>query len=630
MKLLKAAANNPVTSRQISAEMQMSTKTIRNDIKALNEILVDYGIHIDSYRGKGYRLSMKEETAVEQFFQEYTEGALSPPAEPEERIIFIMEKLLLSSEYVKMEDLATKLFVSRSTLQSDLKAVRHILKDYRLAVDHKPNYGIKVTGKETQIRFCISEYIFNQKPIPLEEHWLNLLPFQVMEIIRESILKHLRADRIIISDNSLQNLLTHIVIAYKRICDNQTVRMVKRDFHEIKNEKDFLVAQKILNDIEQHLEVQFSENEIAYLSLHLKGTKLSSSVNQSYDVHSLLDRETQVIVGKMVQRIDREYGLRLSGDQELFKNLSLHLEPAITRSRYQMNVRNPMLGEIRMKYPLSFEAALTAADVINERQNIKVNEDEIGYIALHLEAAQERAKSSVFARNRCLIVCASGLGSAQLLLYKLKNKFGAKLDIIGTIENYNLNNQSAENVDFIISTIPIEKTLSVPIIKVSTILGDNDVSAIEHVLDKPSTDMEKYIIPEYTFLNRDFQTPESVIRFLTETLIKDGKANKEYTRSVLERENLAPTCFGNLVALPHPLEPGTEKTFLAIATLKRPIKWADKLVQLVILLNANKAKKEDLKPMFHSLGRLTDDQQVVSRLLDCKTFAELYETIITF
>ncbi|GGJ87605.1 putative licABCH operon regulator [Lentibacillus kapialis] len=619
--------NEPLTSAQLSTAINVSPKTIRNDIKEINSLLQRYNIKIYSVRGKGYLLKPNDNTIINRFLQEYEKNQHSLiPAEPEKRVNYLMEKLLFNSGYIKMEDITEELFVSRSTLQSDLKIVRDILSDYELIINHKPNYGIKVSGKEAMIRFCISEYIFNQEPLSLETNWMRLLSEADLEVIRESILSNLRKHQIIISDVSLQNLLTHLAIAYKRICEDKSVQIVNKELPQESKEKEYLVAQEILRDVEKGLDICFPENEITYLSIHLKGTKLTSSMNKKSD-GKVLDTEIDILSEEIVKRIDNKYALKLSDDKELLLNLSLHLKPAINRYRHQMNIRNPMLNEIKMKYPLSFEAALVGADVLSEQLGIHVNEDEMGYIALHIETAQEKLKSFGTRRKRCLIVCSSGFGSAQLLLYKLKNKFYEKLDIIGTSEYYNLNNEALESIDFIISTIPIDQKMTIPIIYVSTILGGNDISKIEHVLGDSGSTLEKSIFSDYTFLNRDFATPDAVIQFLTEVLIKDEEAEKGYTNSVLERERYAPTSFGNLVALPHPLEPATNATFLSIVTLRKPIQWGDKHVQLVILLNVDKTKKDDLKPMFNALVRLIDNKQAVFQLLECESFTQLIDVI---
>ncbi|WP_373893691.1 transcription antiterminator [Virgibacillus sp. CBA3643] len=623
IKLLKDSGD-PVTSLQLSIDLKVSSKTVRNDIKGLNNLLRNYNIHIDSYRGKGYILNIKDEGDFTHFLQQYIKEEIRTiPNFPNERIDFLMEKLLLQTEYIKMEDLVEELYISRSTLQTDLKTVRAILKEYYLSIEHKPNYGIRVIGKETLIRFCISEYIFNQKPVLMEEHtdWLKILSETDLEIIRNSILGNLRKHQIIISDISLQNLITHLAIAWKRIQEDQAVQLVHAELHEVKNEKEYLVAKEMIQDIETGLGVHFPENEVAYLSIHLQGTKLTNSVL------GVIDSDILGLAKDMVKRIDVTYALHLSGDEELLRNLSLHLKPAINRHKHQMNIRNPMLEEIKTKYPLSFEAALIGTDILYQNLDIIVNEDEIGYLALHIEVAQERRKNADSHVKRCLIVCASGLGSAQLLQYKLKDKFGEYLDIIGTTEHYNLTHQSLNEVDFIVSTIPIEQDLSVPVIYVNTILGDSDVTVIERMLAKDKSVFEQYMLETYTFLNRDLETPEAVIRFLGDVLMKDGMVESDYTDSVLERESYAPTSFGNLLAIPHPLEPKTDATFWTIVTLTKPIQWGDKLVQVIFLLNVNKTKKDDLKPMYNSLGKLIDNKRAVMQLLECKTYPQFKNSI---
>src|SRR5699024_3658200 len=141
--------------------------------------------------------------------------------------------------------------------------------------------------------------------------------------------------------------------------------------------------------------VHFPNNEVAYLSIHLQGTKLASSNDGEKDFDSLIDHEVYALAKDLIHRVEQVYNLGISKDQQLLINLSLHLKPAINRYRYNMNIRNPMHEEIKLKFPLSFEAALTGAEAIYERYNFEVNEDEVAYIALHLEAAREKAKGKI-------------------------------------------------------------------------------------------------------------------------------------------------------------------------------------------------------------------------------------------
>ncbi|SDJ97833.1 BglG family transcription antiterminator [Sediminibacillus albus] len=624
------AANEPLTGAQLSSDLQVSPKTVRNDIKQLNRFLQNSDAKIASFRGIGYQLETSDESSFQQFFLgQLAEAKEATPEEPDRRVEFLMERLLLDADYVKIEDLAEELYISRSTLQSDLKIVRKILGNYQLSLDQRPNYGIKVIGEETNIRFCISEFIFNHQPsfIEMIDEWQEILPKPDLDLIRNCILSSLRKHNLIISDISLQNLITHLAIAYKRIQSSNEVKKVPEDLHQMKGAKEFTVAKEIVQEVEAGLDVSFSDNEVKYLALHLQGTKLNvpdDAINQGV---SVIDKQLYRLVKNMVKRIDEQYHFNLANDEELLLHLSLHLKPAINRHKYGMNIRNPLLEEIKTKYPLSFEAALAAAEVLDEQLQIQVNEHEIGYLALHIELAQERAKKTTARSSRCLIVCASGLGSAQLLLYKLKDKFGDNLEIVATTEYYNLNAKSVEHVDFIVSTIPIRKDLPVPVVLVSTILGNSDVEKIDRMMTKDKQLIDKYLVEAYTFFNRDFQTPEEVIDFLSNQLLRDGLVPDNYLTSVLERESYAPTSFGNLVAIPHPLEPMTDKTFWSIVTLEKAIQWDDKLVQIVFLLNIDKAKKEDVKPMFQALAKLVDNRKILLQLIECQSFAQLKQLL---
>ncbi|MBA4603554.1 BglG family transcription antiterminator [Thermoactinomyces mirandus] len=620
------------TSSELVTALQVSSKTIQTDIKELNKLLNDDIAYIESYRGKGYRINVINEDGFKQFLQKLVEkNNQVVPTEPEDRVQFLMEKLLLQTSYIKMDALAEELFISRSTLQSDLKTVREILERYNLFLDQKPNYGIKVCGDEMKIRFCISEYIFNQKPTMVDQTtaWLEILPKEEIEWIRNSILSKLRKHQTIITDISLHNLITYIAIACKRIHDGKVVEIYHEELSKITDKKEYMIAKEIVEEIEQKLKVSFSVNETAYLAIHLQGAKKVHSESEIEEAKSILDEDIQQLTRNILKRIDKVYSLNLSEDKELVLTLSLHLKPAISRYKYQMNLRNPMLEEIKNKYPFSFEAALTGADVIMEILGISIDESEIGYMALHLEAALERQEKSERNKKRCLIVCASGLGTAQLLLLKLKYRFRDELNIVGTTGYYNLNNQSVHDLDFIISTIPIPEKLPVPVIQISTLLGNQDVNKIEKLIHNDIEIMKNYMREQSTYLKMDFSTKEEVIQFLGNKLLEAGMVNTDFISSVLEREKYSPTSFGNLVAIPHPIEPQADDTFWSIVTLRNPIQWGGKPVQIICLLNISKRNRmDDLKPMYDVLVKLLDNRLLLQKLLHCETYNE-FKTVLT-
>ncbi|MDV2887778.1 PTS sugar transporter subunit IIA, partial [Alkalihalophilus pseudofirmus] len=91
---------------------------------------------------------------------------------------------------------------------------------------------------------------------------------------------------------------------------------------------------------------------------------------------------------------------------------------------------------------------------------------------------------------------------------------------------------------------------------------------------------------------------ETVISFLCDQLYKQQLVPDHFKALLLERESIAPTCYGNLVAIPHPIRAVTAETFWTVCTLVRPILWDEQqMVQFICLLNVKQGSHSDLDRM---------------------------------
>ncbi|WP_158634058.1 BglG family transcription antiterminator [Radiobacillus deserti] len=345
------------------------------------------------------------------------------------------------------------------------------------------------------------------------------------------------------------------------------------------------------------------------------------------EIENVLEDEVYQLTITVLDAIEERLHLGIRHDTELIMGLGLHLKPAINRYRYGMNIRNPMLEDIKVKYQVAFEAGIIAGMALEKHVGAKIDENEIGYLALHIGAAMERRKLES-GPKRCLIVCASGMGSAQLLNYKIQAKFGSQIKVLGTTEFYKLNNVDFSEVDFVISSIPIRETLPVPVIEVNTILGEGDLQRIEGFIQDTETNVTQYIKEGLVFLQKPLQTKQEVIEYLVNQVMEKGLAGEGFLEAVLQREEMAPTAFGNSVAIPHPISPLTSQTFLAFCTLDKPITWGDKKVQFVCLLSVEKESNENFQNMYDMLGNIVDNEEIVQRLLKAKTYTEFLRTLL--
>ncbi len=72
----------------------------------------------------------------------------------------------------------------------------------------------------------------------------------------------------------------------------------------------------------------------------------------------------------------------------LYTSLSDHIYSSITRFLDGVQLKNPMLWEIKRFYEPEFEVGMRALELIEERFKLKLPEDEAGFITMHLVDAE--------------------------------------------------------------------------------------------------------------------------------------------------------------------------------------------------------------------------------------------------
>lgn len=74
-------------------------------------------------------------------------------------------------------------------------------------------------------------------------------------------------------------------------------------------------------------------------------------------------------------------------DKNILLPLSDHIAFAIERIKENLSISNPFSNEIRLLNPEEYEIALQAKDIILKKTGYLMNEEELGYITLHIHSA---------------------------------------------------------------------------------------------------------------------------------------------------------------------------------------------------------------------------------------------------
>ena len=117
------------------------------------------------------------------------------------------------------------------------------------------------------------------------------------------------------------------------------------------------------------------------------------------------------------------------------------------------------------------------------------------------------------------------------------------------------------------------------------------------------------------FTEMDFTSDRDVIRFLCDRLMEAGCCDEEFYDKVIERERIAPTAYGNLFAIPHPIEKCAFRNAVAVCTPKHPIVWQSKKVRIIFLFSLCPGHNRDFEDIFEQLVSLLNDVSNVKLLL---------------
>lgn len=574
LSIIKILLNSvePVSSLALSQEIGCSTKTIQNEIKEVNKELKN--CEIVSIRGIGYKIegNLDDIDIKNSDLYDY------------DRVEYIIKKIInISStdkDTIKLEDLADSMYVSLSTVKNDLKEVKKILNEYNLKISSKHKQGICIEASEEDIiKFIInySNKVDNSLNI---KDFLNNNIIENLFSIKKILLDTLNYENMILTDNEFKNIVNYISIYLSRNNTNQS-DFIKEYIKKYKNKK----------------EKPISEDE-------------------------------QLLIRKAIKEFCRDLNIatsiNLSHDKIFEECLFNHICNLYKRADLGINQYEITAGEIKLKYPFPFELGKIAKKTIEKNLNMEISEDEVENIALHIGGALERIdKRDEKKVYKTIIVCTSGVGTSMLIKSKLENIFKGKLEIIKVIPSYLIDYINVLDIDFVISTVEVNLE-NVNVIKVSPMLTDKEIKLIEKYIETENVyidlDIQNLFSSELFFKDIKAETRSQVIDIMSKKLVEKGYIDDTMRQSYFERETIATTEIGNMVAIPHGAKGEVYENKVAIGILKEPISWEVGKVRLVIMLALDKEKILDYEEVFSKIYKRVDSIAKVISICENKSY----------
>lgn len=449
-----------VSCKQIAKKLLISERTVRYCIKGLR----DKGFLIDSNES-GYTLRSKTKAYRK---NEYDFS------NKDERIIYLIEKILFSNNGIDIYDLADMIFISYSTIEKDLLQLRKELSKYDLVL--KRNDGIvSIEGSEKNKRLIISNILNSSKDNTMQSTIDQLCSMSEINYneITNIVNKNLLACKLYASDYSLKSIIIHILINITRIKISGFV--LSFPLYEIKqnNTSELSCAIGIYKEIKNIINLDINEFEIQQLAFII-ASKTTNNNHEEDFINVKENNNIKKFVLHLIKEINETYFIDLN-DEDFISFFTLHLTNAFFRAENNVFSKNPLSDKIYIQNPVIYDVAVFIAQQIKKYYSYDFNKDEITFISLHVGAIIEK-KSEESKKIKALLLMDKYYNYQNDDYLKTLNiKLNNSCEIINIAND--VNSFNATYCDFIInmSSSNIE---NIPNIKVSLFPSNKEFEAI--------------------------------------------------------------------------------------------------------------------------------------------------------
>lgn len=623
--IIELSDSEYVTASVLAKILDLNEKTVRTTIGKMRDSLDEYGIEIESKTRKGYHLLIYDKEKYQAFIN--NDEWLSKndiPNNSKEREEWLLDYLLKQHKFVRIDDLSEMLYVSRSTITNDLRNVEDSLKSYHITLIRRPNYGLHIQGSEFDIRNCMISQFKDNK---WAQRFSNKEENELKEISK-ILLNNIQNQKVVLSKSMIQEMTSCIYIAKARYEENYKITVSKNEVVHRIYKPCIDVATNIVEELNEKFHIHLLNSEIYYIAINiaarsdynvLEGELESGVINQARkQATQMLDCVYDMIHLDMRQNLSLLY------------DLISFLIPMDIRMRYGIIAKNPFAEATKKKYFFAYNVASQAVIPLKKTYFHEVPENEIAYLtsifALFIEQEKDKKK-----KYNILVICATNMSTSKLLAYQYKKKFKKYIDEVYTCEMYNLDSFDFSKVDYIFTTVEINRVLPKPVLGISAFLEDEEVEKISSILKFKSSNTIADVYSEELFYdNIKGETKEEILFEICKRIPEKYGIPSDFYEGLLRREEITGTDLAKHVALPHPYETTSDISFACISVLDHPIRWTRQDVQVVILMAVAEDEERDLTNFLQLISEFIANESAVLQLVeepDFTTFVNLLSQI---
>ncbi len=626
IQIIELSQQRDYSSLEFLAEaLGLGTRSVRNYIKKVNDELEGIAF-LDNKRGKGFWLSIQDQSSFD-ILMNHISSKKNSVDSSKRRIAYIIERLINSEVINTLDELAYGMNISRTTLVNELKKASVSLEAYNLKIFGKPNTGVRLNGEELDIRFFIINNVFDMiyRSYPLDH-----------DIAEEIAVIAARHD---FESSTQKRLMEFVIVMLDRLLKDQPLKKVKDSHLKLQHTHDYQIGLEIAKVIERCLPIAIPEEEILFITIPIAGRRTPTN-NRTMENISI-PSEIKRLLESIVENIGFKKDI-IEENESFFRDLQYHLTFMLNRLMFGLRIENPMLMDVKDKYPVAFQMAKIAGEIIKKEYDLDVSEDELGYIAFYFGVFISQSEVKVKSIRRAAVICGTGRGTAKLVsnqLQRILNK-DTELKLFSETE---VTEELLNEFDIIFSTVKLSVEINKPVILINEIFDEQAISRkIEEVAYMQTfmlkadfnshTSILNHLISKEGFfiLNSETDYHDNLYMMVNE-LVKKEQLDNEFINRLKDREKKGSMVFDRYIAIPHTFNYKSDQIKLALGVFPDTVFSDGKDIKLIFLLGIPEQQSEmtehQLVSVYDEIIRIASDEKLINQLASAANYEDVSECL---
>lgn len=510
--------------KKLITTYRISLKTLRTDVNEINDFLLEAKMSPTKLNEKEKLILLEKDIMKIQDRLNHMD-TYSYKMSREERQIYIIAELLMSQDYITMQNLAKKLNVSRNTILNDFETVKDYCLAFNVNVLMKSSKGIKIECDQKDRNNLLMQIFHDLEDDYMEKSFFHQLIQRKLgmkiplEMIKEDLREYMEQQHMLVSDRVFSYVSIYLFVIL-----NRKINKKRRTVEKLTGDT---ASDNLLNWFADKYEVRINKNDVKDFGRYMK----QHDFNISSEQKEINDVELYGIIVYFLQMVGEDIECSLQSDTVLIESLLEHIRTLKNWEDYDFEM--PLSDELPIPKEI-LEKTIEKNSIILERYlGYPLTKEMKESIMIHICAA--------FVRNleylnllEVLIVCPGSMATGKYLEAQVKNYFDFRVAAVipsRDVEEFLKSNK----IDFVISTVNV-RSESVPCVKVQAQLTMNDINAIQNIAfllgrkENKSENESRYVEQNFldvmkTFLEKLDASKRDEVYSLMETKIQStGKS----------------------------------------------------------------------------------------------------------